>query len=137
MSWVRRNVALAGSLSINLLLIGVITGAWVAGPRPDRSGPGRDGAVAILRALEPEDRRALLRDVSPHGERGRRRVDRGAAVAAIEADPFDRAAFERLLTDQVRGRRRSAERGVEALGALIEGMSADDRAALAARLARR
>jgi uncharacterized membrane protein len=92
----RLSIALAVSIALNLLLAGILVGrAFHRGPLPDRDKPAlhreRDGRRAPLRGLYREHDDEL---------RDKRRAigaARRTARAALEAEPFDRAALERAL----------------------------------------
>lgn len=102
--WVK--LALVASLGLNLLILGIVGGAWLSpdGPRGDRiDRAGRDmGATPFIRALEPGDRRALFqafrREEEPlRQNREELRLRFEALLAALRADPFDPWAVESLL----------------------------------------
>ncbi len=102
--WVK--VALILSLGLNLLILGIVGGAWLSpdGPRGDRiDRAARDmGATPFIRALEPEDRRALFQAIRREEEplrqnREELRLRFEALLASVRADPFDPWAVESLL----------------------------------------
>jgi uncharacterized membrane protein len=102
--WVK--VALVASLALNLLILGIVGGAWLSpdGPRGDRmERAGRDmGATPFIRALEPGDRQALVRSLRREEEplrqnREELRLRFEALLASVRADPFDPWAVESLL----------------------------------------
>jgi len=104
--WLR--IVLAVSLGLNLAVIGLVAGIIVrfdGGPPPGR---GAEFALPYMRALAPEDRRAIIRSV--RREQGRpmlRGAERQARYAdvieALRAQPFDRAALDAVVTEQARG----------------------------------
>ena len=126
------------SLAVNLLVFGMIGGAVLSGGGP---GAAREAVrdldgTPFVRALSPQDRRALLREL--RGEREVLRDSRTALrdrfenlLAALRADDFDAASLERILAGQreaATARQRLGERLV--LGRIIE-MSTEERRAYA------
>lgn len=101
--WVR--IVLGVSLALNVLVAGVVLGAALGGGPGDRVR-GDPGAMPFVRALAPEERRALLREMRREGgERlpAARRETRervGALLAALRAETMDRGAVEALLNAQ-------------------------------------
>ncbi|KQB97167.1 hypothetical protein AL073_08910 [Loktanella sp. 1ANDIMAR09] len=96
-------VVLVLSLALNLAVVGVIVGSAASGRWKD--GPPRSfdlGLGPIARALEPQERRAIGRqlrnDRSLRDFDLRDRVNR--VVAALQADPFDPDVLRALLADQ-------------------------------------
>ena len=95
------------SLAVNLLVFGMIGGAVLSGGGP---GAAREAVrdldgTPFVRALSPQDRRALLREL--RGEREVLRDSRTALrdrfenlLAALRADDFDAASLERILAGQ-------------------------------------
>lgn len=99
---------LYGSLALNLLIVGIVSG-WMAslgGDRRSDFGAAR-GLVGepFLRALPEDQRRALMRDVlreTPRIKESREslRARFEAFLTALRADPFDPNAVAGLLQDQ-------------------------------------
>lgn len=96
-------IVLVLSLALNLAVIGVVVGSAASGRWGD--GPPRSfdlGLGPIARALEPQERRAIGRqlreDRSLRDFDLRDRVNR--VVAALQADPFDPAVLRVLLAEQ-------------------------------------
>jgi len=129
------------SLAVNLLVFGMIGGAVLSGGGP---GAAREAVrdldgTPFVRALSPQDRRALLREL--RGEREVLRDSRAALrdrfenlLAALRADDFDAASLERILAGQreaATARQLLGERLV--LGRITE-MSTEERRAYADRL---
>jgi uncharacterized membrane protein len=92
----RLSIALAISIAVNLLLAGIFVGrAFHRRPPPDRDVPARHG--------ERDGRKGPLRGLfREHGDelRDKRRAigeARRTGRAALEAEPFERAALERAL----------------------------------------
>ena len=106
-TWVK--VALVMSLGLNLAILGAIAGALLSpdGPRQTRiEAAARDmGATPFMRALEPEDRRALFQAMRREAEPLRQNRDElrlrfEALVGAVRADPFDPSEVQSLLALQ-------------------------------------
>lgn len=138
--WLR--VLLVASLAANLAVIGVVIGAATSskGPRNPERIAGDVGAAPFVRALEPEDRRALARDVIRErgGFRDIRRETQARAqalFAALRAETFDRAEVEALLDAQRDAAKLRQTLGEQALLDRLEAMTHDERVAYAERLA--
>jgi uncharacterized membrane protein len=129
------------SLAINLAVAGLFAG-WVITGRA--GGPPRGFDLAIgpfARALDREDRRWIMRELTEgreaHAPRSAadRAADRQAIVAAVSTEPFDAAALGQAM-DEMRERGDSLQRATQAaLVARIAAMTPEQRAAFAARLA--
>lgn len=100
--------ALFISLALNIVIVSVAIGAFASGARLQRPAPESttelrfSGQRAFLRALPPEDRRQLRRDIAAEliAMREQRAASRQARLALYEAaraEPYDaervRAAF--------------------------------------------
>ncbi|WP_158547530.1 periplasmic heavy metal sensor [Rhodovulum sp. 12E13] len=139
-------VALFVSLGLNLLVAGFVAGAVLGRDthvRPVAADMARDlGLAPYVGALSPADRRAIARDVRSalRAQGGRRalrseaRASFAAVLAALRAEPFDRAALERLLAGQVARAEMRRSLGQAALLDRLEEMSPEARAAFADRL---
>jgi len=134
--WTR--VLLFVSLAANLLVVGAVVGI-IANGGPPRVNPSADSTVLFLRALEAEDRRAMLKKLREAGQgpvsaHRDARAQFRAMVTAIRAEPFDPAAVERVLAaqSQLAETRRTLGQGV--FIDRITQMTPDERAAFAARL---
>ncbi len=107
MRW--KGVVLFVSLAINLLLVGLIVGALLAGSHGrDRTALRGLGYAPFVRALPGEDkaalREALARDAdSFRHNRAELQVQFESLLAALRKDPFDAGEVERLFAEQ-RGR---------------------------------
>lgn len=142
----RRGAVLAASLTLNMLLAGVIAGHALRGAAmEDRRGPRPEGPVTVERLMRGADReergeaRALLKARGPRVEaaRGAVREASGGVVAAARSDPFDAAAVSAALE-----RLRAAETALAAQrhGAFVDLlalMPAERRADAMARAGRR
>lgn len=102
-----RKVLLFVSLAFNLLVVGLVVGAILSGPRDrDRSSGPRDlGFGPFVSALPQEDQGALrisMRDEARQfrENRGRFREQFERIVTALRADPYDAQAVERLVSEQ-------------------------------------
>lgn len=105
--WVK--LVLVLSLGLNLLILGMMAGAWLSpdGPRAARiDDAARDlGATPFIGALEPADRRALFGAIRREAEPLRQNRDElrlrfEALLGALRADPFDPAEVQALLALQ-------------------------------------
>jgi len=139
--WTR--IVLFASLATNLLVIGVVAGALIAGHDDrDRTALRGLGYKPFMSALPREDRRALRealeRDAdSFRDNRMELRAQFEAFLAALRADPFDASEVRRLFSEQ---RNRITERqflGQSYLLDRIATMSARERAAYADALDRK
>lgn len=135
--WLKLLFAL--SLALNLAVLGAVAGAvWRHGG--EWGGAERHGGPAMLRALSPEDRRAVFREAraagagkAPERAAASARMDR--LVAVLGADPLDEEALRAIAAEQ----RTQAGARLEAISAAwqarVLSMSAQERAAYAQRLA--
>ena len=137
-------VLLAGSLAVNLLVVGVVMGAVLTRDRSDgpadRVRTARDLAPpAFVLALPQEERRALVGEFrettgSFRAERKAVRESVRAFLAALRAESFDAEQALEMLEGQ---RDRAVARqtmGAELFIRHISGMSLQDRRAYADRL---
>ena len=126
---------LVGSLALNLLIIGVVAGTLLGGPRDrDRNPLLRDlGFGPFVHALPKSSKNeltdALKREAgSLRDNRAELRKHFEAFLAALRADPYDPEEVARLIADQ---RNRIGERQVIGQKLLLEHiatMSAGERA---------
>ena len=133
------------SLAVNLLIAGMVIGSVATRDR-DRHGGRSDlagdlGRTPFVAALDRDDRRALaralMREAGPLRESRyelKSRVE--SLLSAIRAEPFDRAAVERLIADQRHAAGRRQELGERLLLDYLEGLSTEARRAYADRLDR-
>jgi uncharacterized membrane protein len=139
--------ALAVSLALNLLVAGLVLGAAYRHDHDDRRM--RDRAEVprdfvrspFLSALAPEDRRAVARDLmaaegSIRENRAELRARFERLLAAIRAEPFDRAAIEDLLGEQRAAGARRLQLAETAVLDRLAAMSPAERTAYAERLDR-
>lgn len=131
-------VILVTSLAVNLLLVGLLGGAYVRnGGAPPRSFDVQLGPLTA--ALSQKDRRAIGEQLRRGDNRaGQSRNERRQAfedlIMVLESQPFDAAALSRVFQRQ---QERQFELQGKALGAFVtrvSGMTADERVAFAQRL---
>lgn len=138
-------VALILSLTVNVLLIGLLAGGAMRAARLDEAIGGRPDLRALWRAM-PDEAREHLRETARgtgmtlshgrpdrEGRRARAAMLNAALVEALRAEPFDVETFASLLA----GDRDDAARRVDAAHRVLAGqiatLSAAERAALARR----
>jgi uncharacterized membrane protein len=133
-------IVMIASLTLNLVVAGVIGGALLSGrDRPVRFG-GYDFTLGpFTRALSREDRRTIgeeLRNRPELGpqERGSRKAALDTFLAAVAADPFDAAAVSLIFAAQRDRALRGMSAGQEVLLARIVQMTSAERGDFAARL---
>lgn len=125
-------VVFALSLALNLLVAGVVIGAWWRGGLHD--GPRAGGtAAALYLALPREERRALRAELRSTIDRDSLRL-RDPLMAALRADPFEPEAVAALLVAQSDAMAQAQTRMRALWLDRIAGMSPQDRAAYADRL---
>ncbi len=144
MSW-RLRTLLYTSLAVNLLVLGIGAGILAqGGPKPEPNNGAERGGTAYIRALDPEQRDALRKQLrnrfdGEQGIGGRQDRDRGQIyldiVAAMKADPFDREALIEIFDDQTDHNAERIRRGQNELRDFILSMDDDARIAFADRLA--
>lgn len=133
-------VLLIGSLTLNVVILGLVAGAFFSFKRHDGPRMAADRFTApFVRALSEEDRRAVGRDIRRSFRAAS--VDRGGdeahyldALSLLRQTPFDAEALraEMLALDEAGGSRRRIAR--ESFLARIAGLSDAERAAYADRL---
>jgi uncharacterized membrane protein len=143
--WSTRDLLLAGSIAVNLVLAGIVIGAGARLIRPDAAGPAPSVVAAELtpgalyRSLSPQNRRAVRRMVVGEGLRsaplfGELRDAVRDFETIARAEPFDadraRDALDRIWEVEGRLRERSTELIVEILAEL----PAEDRARMVAEM---
>lgn len=133
-------IALGLSLALNLLVLGLVGGAYLHGPPPPRDFDGREmGFGPFAEALRPEDRKALRRAIlqrAPELREGRekRRQDMAALLQALRAEPFDPARLETVMDAQQAQLASQLAVGAGVVREYLIGLSAEARLAFADRL---
>lgn len=134
--WVK--IALAVSLSVNLLIVGLVGGMAF---RSDKMGPPRmtDAGGAYTQALTVKDRRDIGRIIGR--ELQELRKDRATVLGeyqgmleVLRTEPFDRAAAAQVLERQSSIFEQRRKAGETALLNRLEAMSVEERAAFVERL---
>jgi uncharacterized membrane protein len=138
-------VLLVVSLALNLLVAGALIGAVLGHDRAERRErsevPREFMRSPFLGALDGEDRRAVGRELmreegSLRQNRAELRARFERLLAAIRAEPFDRAVIEAILDEQRAAGARRLELAEEAVLDRLSAMSPAARAAYADRLDR-
>lgn len=139
--WGWGRIALVASLAVNLLIAGLVVGAFLHGP-PDRVGrpqPRDLGFGPFVDALPREDHRAMLQAMSrEEGSFRERRMalrrDFEALLSALRAEPYDQAVVDQLVNSQQEEVFESLRLGRDLLLERIADMDAAERAAYARAL---
>lgn len=126
------------SLAVNLLIAGLVAGAFLSPDGPRKGDDDRRTIRGVLgepffQALPAKDRRAMIRDVIGNREQfreGREALRERVAsfLDALRAETFDRAEVERLLVEQRRAAISRQTFGEALLLDRLEAMSAEERA---------
>ncbi|GAB4388040.1 periplasmic heavy metal sensor [Albidovulum sp.] len=132
--------ALVASLALNLLVIGAIAGAAIGHHRgPPREGIRDVGIGPYSEVLSPADRAALreaYRREAPDLRDGRRQAqkDFAALADALQAEPFDLARVEAVISRQTGRLAQRIDLGGRLLVERIATMSPEERRGLAERI---
>lgn len=132
-------IALAVSLALNLLFVGIVAGAILKGGMPHRIESARDlGFGPFSTALTPADRAALRQNFLSRGKdmremRGEMRGDAEALLIVLRAEPFDAAALRAQMARAVGRINERVALGQELLADHLAQMSPDERRAFADR----
>jgi len=136
-------IALAISLALNLLIVGLVGGAILAGQGGQREGPGIRtlGLAPFARALPRDSREDMRRRIEADSldvRRDRSRIGHGlrGLQRALLTDPFDRDAAAQALAGSRDAAAALQARGHAALVETLADMPATERAAVAERLGR-
>ena len=135
-------IALALSVALNLLVVGVVAGALL------RDGDPRGRVVRDLdfgpftEALSPRDREALRREFVARAPEMREirqqiRADLETLLGVLRREPFDAATLQAVMDNQQGRMARRIEIGRELLVERLATMSPDERSAFADRLEQR
>ncbi|WP_027259728.1 MULTISPECIES: periplasmic heavy metal sensor [Leisingera] len=131
---------LAGSLALNLAVIGIATGtAWrFSGKDRHWQRPPSVGAM-IFRELDRDTRKALRQEAGgAHGSYYKRRQAEGEAVIGmLRSADFDAQELLTILQIQAATRRAFHTKVQEAWVRKLEAMTAEERAAFASRMEER
>lgn len=140
-------ILLVVSLALNLLVAGVFLGAVLRHDRDQKMGHDRTefsrdlSRTPFVAALDPGDRRDLARRLArsegtlkENRAEIRDRFER--LLAALRAEPFERAEVEELLEEQRKAGARRLKIGEDAILDRLAEMSPDARRAYADRLDR-
>ncbi|MBB5515545.1 putative membrane protein [Rubricella aquisinus] len=98
-------IALVGSVCVNLLVVGVVAGAFLRNPDSGGTPPAPPSLRQLTQSL-PDARRDDLRQVLRSRLDGQRQSPRERVLAgralqqALLSDPFDRDAMDRVLSEQ-------------------------------------
>lgn len=136
-TWPR--ILLVFSLALNLIVVGIIAGAFMRGGAPN-AGPRFDlTAGPLTRAMDEENRdavRAALRenDVFRRQDRSAMRADMQALIATLRADNFDAEMFKNVLSRQRLRLQAGQDTVVSVVSEQIQNMTITERAAFADRL---
>ena len=126
------------SLALNLLIVGALGGAFMRkgkGPTADHLASG----FLYMRALDLKDKRALRKEILRNKDgrklvKDRNQASFNSAVGILKSHPFDRAAFENLLDEQVKHAKLRQDSARIALVNRIENMTKEERRVYAQRL---
>lgn len=133
-------IALILSLTLNVLIVGIVGGAILGHPGRDDVRRVRDvGFGPYTQALSPEDRAALREafvKAAPdfRNRREETRADMARLAAAIRADPYDRAAVETVMNAQAVQIEERLQLGRGLMLDRLDAMGPEARAAFADRL---
>ncbi len=137
--WVRPVLIL--SLALNVAFVGALAGFALTGGGHGKEarGPGGPDGMPYFRALSDADRQemraALRRDFRENrGSRGQVTEDYRAALEALRAEPFDRAALMAVLERQGARARERFQGGQRVMVDFVAGMTPEERSAYADRL---
>lgn len=137
-------IVLVASLGLNLIIVGLVAGAWLNGPKRGDTDGARPSWVSgpFGRALSKEDRRvmgeAFRNDPEARQRIGSRRGQMrqiGIEIAeALRAEPFEPRALEGLFEKQALLGAEMTQTGQRVLLERIKSMTPEQRAGFADRL---
>lgn len=134
--WMR--VLLVLSLALNLMILGLVVGSFVSGGgKPSgKSGPRDTGFGPISRALSPEDRRDLGRDIrrATRSMAPAMKSEWNAVLETLRMEEFDPSALTEVFGTQREANTARMEIAQTTLIAHIAQMTRDERLAFAERL---
>lgn len=127
------------SLGFNFLVVGMVGGAVLSGEGPGQKSARDNRGSPFVRALDPSDRRAVMRGVL--GERRELRESRevlkarfDAFLTALRSDAFDLDTARALLAEQRAANDARVAVGEKVVLDRIAGMTLEERRAYADRL---
>lgn len=135
-------IALALSVTLNLVVAGIVAGAVLRGP-PDHGPKDREFSFGpFSQAMTPEQRRDLRQQIlkaSPDLRQTKQemRDDLGRVVAALRAKPFDAKVFADLMEAQHTRLAEQIAIGSKALSSFLMAMDDAQRLEFADRLEQR
>lgn len=132
-------IALALSLAANLLIVGLAVGVFTQVQRAAPAMKFNESGGAYTRALTPQDRRSIGREM---GERFRTilrdrepaRADYERMIEILSAETFDREAAQAVLQSQAQVAQERRALSEELLLDRLAAMTPEERANFAARL---
>lgn len=136
-------IALAVSVTLNLVVAGLVAGAVLRGPPEGHDLRDREVTFGpFAEAMRPQDRRALRAEMVRRAPdlremRAQMRGDIGKVAAALRAQPFDPAALAAVLEAQEARLNSQLSVGVAALRDFLVALPEADRLAFADRLEQR
>lgn len=134
-------ILLVLSVTLNLIVIGIIAGAALRDP--PRPHPDRGPAFGMFdRALTEDDRKALReafrRDAPDFGDEWQKmQADLGDLLTVLRTEPYDTARVEEIFARQLERGQQMAGLGQRLMVERLAGMTAAERGDFADRLARR
>ncbi len=133
--WLR--LLLIASLALNLIVIGLVVGVIRHGP-PAKLAHGEPFGGPYLRAMDKDDRRAIIKDLRENSEGRRTRAEVQAdfdrIIAALRATPYQADLAEEIILGQFKDIQTRAQGGTQAMLAHLRAMSDAQRAVYADRL---
>jgi uncharacterized membrane protein len=138
-TWSTRDLILAVSVAVNLVLLGFLVGAGVrmSGPGAAQSATDQLGPSfaprGVVEGLPPEARRTVRRAIIGEGARSapllrELREARAAFEATASAEPFDIEATRAALENVREVERRLQDRSGELMIGILEGLPSEERA---------
>lgn len=138
--WLR--IALVASLSVNLLVLGAVAGAFWKWPRGEHLAArhlGSAGLGTIAGAFDDSEKRAIMASFVEHRRkfgsfREEAVADLDGFITILVAEPFDPSALDAHFEDQRERVMIRLKRGQDVVGARIKAMPASARHDFAERV---
>ncbi len=132
-------IALAVSVALNLVIVGLVAGAMVKDAAFAGRGPGSMGLGVFTEAFSRDDRRALRKALAAEAPsfratRASAEAEYAALIAALRAEPFDEIAVKAALSRIAAATVTQLQLGREVIEAHLLAMPTADRLAFAKRL---